>query len=183
MNRLGERIRKKREQQHLQLNDLAKKVGITSSALSQIENAKASPSLLTIKAIAECLNSSVGELIGEHEVLSRNPFIPYPEKKFVRKNRSGAQLFLLSNQDSGKLIDAFLVSFSPGANSKGIITNHPGHEFFFVFKGELIIEIEKSRYMVKTGDSLYLNAGKELSIFNVESEDAELLWIISPPNV
>lgn len=145
MNRLGERIKKKREQFHLQLNDLAKKVGITSSALSQIENAKSFPSLITIKTIAECLYTTVGELIGEHEVLSRNPFIPYSEKKFVRENESGARMFLLSNHDPGKLMDTYLITFVPGANAQEIMHTHPGQEFLFGFKGELVITAEQKK--------------------------------------
>jgi transcriptional regulator with XRE-family HTH domain len=183
MNRLGERIRKKREQLHLQLNDLAKKVGITSSALSQIENAKASPSLLTIKTIADCLNTTVGALIGEHEVLSRYPFIPYREKKFVKGNDSGAKLFLLSNHDTGKLIDTYFVIFEHHANSKDIITKHPGQEFFFIFSGKFEFETLQSRYRVSKGDSLYFNAGSLLNITNTSSGKSQLLWIISPPNI
>jgi XRE family transcriptional regulator, regulator of sulfur utilization len=183
MNRLGERIRRKREQFHLQLNDLAKKVGITSSALSQIENAKASPSLSTIKTIAECLNTTVGELIGEHEVLSRNPFIPYTDKRFVKENGSGAQLYLLSNHDPGKLMDTYLISFKPGANSEDIVTKHPGQEFIFVYSGAFEIDLEHTKYHVSRGDSFYFNAGKVPHIINKSSGISELLWIISPPNI
>lgn len=57
----------------MQLNDLAKKAGISSSALSQIENAKAFPSILTLKTIADRLHTTVGEIIGEHEALLNNP--------------------------------------------------------------------------------------------------------------
>jgi XRE family transcriptional regulator, regulator of sulfur utilization len=53
MKRLGERIKRKRESLHMQLNELAKKVGISSSALSQIEKAKAFPSVITLKSIAD----------------------------------------------------------------------------------------------------------------------------------
>ena len=81
MKRLGERIRRKRESLHLKLNDLAGKVGISSSALSQIEKAKAFPSILTLKSIADCLHTTVGELIGENETLSKQPQIKYADKK------------------------------------------------------------------------------------------------------
>ena len=66
MKRIGERIRQKRELLGLQLKVLSKKVGISSSALSQIEKAKAFPSIITLKSIAENLHTTVGELIGEN---------------------------------------------------------------------------------------------------------------------
>lgn len=84
MKRLGERIRRKRESLHLKLNDVANRVGISSSALSQIEKAKAFPSILTLKTIADCLHSTVGELVGENETLSKQPLI-----KDAKKVREG----------------------------------------------------------------------------------------------
>ncbi|MFO7657041.1 MAG: XRE family transcriptional regulator [Bacteroidales bacterium] len=183
MNRLGERIKKRREQLHLQLNDLAKMVGISSSALSQIENAKTSPSLATIKTIAENLHSTVGELIGEHELLSRNPYISYDEKKFVKENESGASLYLLSYHDSGKLMETYLVAFKPNANTDDLMTNHPGQEFMFVFNGEIEIDYDNKTYRLKMGDCFYLNTGKSRKLINSSQKIAELIWIVSPPNM
>lgn len=85
MKRLGERIRRKRESFNLHLGDLAKKVGISSSALSQIESAKAFTSILNFKAIADSLNATVGEIIGMYETLSKNPMIKESEKKLLKK--------------------------------------------------------------------------------------------------
>ena len=65
MERIGERIKRKRELLSMQLNDLARKVGISSSALSQIERAKAYPSILTLKLIAENLQTQVSTFLGE----------------------------------------------------------------------------------------------------------------------
>ena len=73
MNRIGVRIKKKREQLNLQLNELAEKIGISPSALSQIEKAKSFPSIITLKTIAEKLHTTVGELIGENDSLANNP--------------------------------------------------------------------------------------------------------------
>jgi len=183
LKRIGERIRRKREQLHLQLNDLAKKVGITSSGLSQIENAKAFPSLLTIKTIAENLSTTVGELIGENEILSQNPMIAYKNRKLVNENESGTILYLLSNHDPGKLMDTYLISFVPGSDTDNIIRYHPGQEFFFVFSGRIEFFVDKKKYRMSKGDSFYLVTGKEIKILNTSSDPAELLWIISPPNI
>ena len=118
MKRLGERIKRKRESMQMQLNDLAKKVGVSSSALSQIENAKAFPSIVTLKTIAEKLSTTVGELIGENETLTKNPLIRRDEKKFVKGNDSGTSLFLLSHHDPLKQMETyFLKLFSQKSKS------------------------------------------------------------------
>ena len=95
MERIGERVKYKREQLKLQLNELAKKVGISPSALSQIEKAKSFPSIVTLKLIAENLHTTVGELIGENESLQNNPIFRNDEYIFIQKNDSGSEVFLL----------------------------------------------------------------------------------------
>src|SRR5512147_1451180 len=100
MNRLGERIKRKRESLNMPLSELSKKVGISVSALSQIENAKAFPSVLTLKTISDNLYTTVGELLGENETLSKNPLIKSSELKFVRTNSSDCRLFLLSHHEN-----------------------------------------------------------------------------------
>jgi transcriptional regulator with XRE-family HTH domain len=99
MKRIGERIRRKRDALSMQLNELAQKVGVSASALSQIEKAKAFPSIFTLKAIAENLNTTVGELIGENESLSKNPVVRKTEMKFVEITSGGTEVFLLSHHD------------------------------------------------------------------------------------
>ena len=48
-------IRAWREYKNMRLNDLAKRVGISGSYLSQIENGKRNPTIETLKAIASAL--------------------------------------------------------------------------------------------------------------------------------
>ncbi|NLE31941.1 MAG: helix-turn-helix transcriptional regulator, partial [Bacteroidales bacterium] len=48
MKRIGERIKKKRELMNLNLNELAERVAVSASALSQIEKSKSFPSIFTL---------------------------------------------------------------------------------------------------------------------------------------
>ena len=104
MKRLGERIKRKRESLGLQLNELAKKVGISSSALSQIEKAKAMPSISHLKSIATNLYTTVGELIGENEALTTSPLIEFDSVTLLKENESGCSVYLLSDHGPNKQI-------------------------------------------------------------------------------
>ncbi|WP_282036307.1 helix-turn-helix domain-containing protein [Saccharicrinis aurantiacus] len=183
MKRLGIRIKRKREALHMQLNDLAKRVGISSSALSQIENAKASPSIVTLKSIADNLHSSVGELIGENEVVTNNPLVKFDEKHFVEQNQSGASLYLLSNHGNGKQMEAFLIEFKPGSNSKNIMRTHPGQEFCFVLKGEIVLQFKEKKYTLQEKDSFYFNSNRSHEAYNESDETTEVIWVITPPDI
>lgn len=183
MKRLGTRVRKRRESLKMQLNEVAKNVGISASALSQIENAKAFPSILTLKSISDALNSTVGELIGESESMNRNPLMKYSEKKFVARNASGSELYLLSHLDMSKQMDALLVVFDKGSDSSGFFKEHEGQVFCHLLLGEIEFVIEDDPFILKKGDSLYFNSARLHHAVNKNNEPAELLWIVTPANI
>jgi DNA-binding XRE family transcriptional regulator len=56
-------IRAWREHKMIKMNELAKKVGISSAYLSQIENGKRNPTIDTLKAIAKALRVEIEVLI------------------------------------------------------------------------------------------------------------------------
>lgn len=183
MKRLGERIRRKRESLQLKLNDLARKVGVSSSALSQIENAKAFPSILTLKTIADCLHTTVGELIGENETLSKKPLIKTNEKKFVKKNKTGAKLYLLSHHDPYKQMETYLVEFAPDSNSHELLKSHPGQEFCYVIEGCLEFTLEGKKYILEKDDSFYFNSNIQHLAKSISKEITKIIWIVTPPNI
>ncbi|MCK7535487.1 MAG: helix-turn-helix transcriptional regulator [Marinilabiliales bacterium] len=98
--------------QKLHLKDLADMVGISSSALSQIEKSKSFPSIITLKSIAEHLHTTVGELIGENETMASNPVVLRREMKFFDQNQSGTIVYQLSHSDINKHMDTYLVRFA-----------------------------------------------------------------------
>jgi transcriptional regulator with XRE-family HTH domain len=181
MKRLGERIKRKRESLNLQLNELARKVGISSSALSQIEKAKALPSITNLKLIADHLHTTVGELIGENEALSKNPLVKFEDISFVAENTSGCSSYLLSNHGPNKQMDTFMLKFKPKANSEGIVHLHPGQTFLFVLQGEVIVELDEHTYPLNVNDSFYLNSNRSHFIFNNTNNESRVLLVSTPP--
>lgn len=181
MKKLGERIKKKRELHKYQLNELAKRVGISASALSQIENAKAFPSIVTLKNIADNLHSTVGELIGENEMLAHNPVIRKDDRKFVKNNDSGSKLYLLSHHDSHKQMETYLVHFSKGSDVNDFFHPHPGQVFCYVLSGSFQFTLDDVEYMLKQGDSFYFNAQVPNQVTLNKTKEGEIIWIESPP--
>ncbi len=182
MNRIGERIKKKRELLHLHLNELAEKVGISSSALSQIEKSKSFPSILTLKSIAENLHTTVGELVGENESLGNNPVVYKKDIKYIDQNKSGTIIYLLSNHDLNKQMDTYLVRFAKASGIEGFFTKAFGQIFCHVLSGEVRFDLEGKSYLLKQGDNIYFNAKVSHDVINNYDGVSELLWVQSPPN-
>lgn len=181
MNRIGERIKRKREQLRLQLNDLARLVGVSSSALSQIENAKTSPSIATLKAIAENLHTTVGELIGENESFGRFPVIHPNEIRLVAKSESGTGLYLLSGHEPSNNMDAYLLIFEAGSDVNGLFAEYGGQVFCRVLYGKYTFDIDGKHHQLTTGDNVYFNMKSLDSARMTGKGNGEVLWVVSPP--
>src|SRR5690554_8207966 len=134
MNRLGGRIRNRREALHMSLGEVAQKAGISASALSQIENAKAIASILTLKAVATALHITVGQSAGENETIKHSPYLGAGEKRFIRKNSGGISLYSLSHHETGKRMGACLLEFPGGTASEEFFEAHAGQEFCYLIK-------------------------------------------------
>jgi len=185
MRRLGERIRKRREILNLPLNDLAKRVGITPSALSQIENAKSFPSIVTLKAIAEHLKTTVGDLIGENELMGKNPILKKQDVKLIEKCGDGVEIFLLSQPDAGKYMDAYMIKIQPRAHIDAetfhLFVPKTHHQIFcHILSGNFVIILNEVQYSLNPGDNVYFVQTMFETLANSANTAGEMLWIISP---
>ena len=183
MDQMGKRIKRKREILGFQIKELSIKIGVTSSLISQIERGKAFPSIVTLKKLAEALNTKVGDLIGENENLVEHPLLKSNERRFVKENKNGTSLHLLSYHDPSKQIEPYIIQFSKSSNSEGIMTsNFPGQEFCFVLNGSFEATINGKQYSISEGDGFYFNSSKPHLFNNISGSKAEILWIITPYN-
>lgn len=181
IDQMGSRIKKRREGFGLQMKELAKEIGVTSSLISQIESGKAFPSIVTLKKVADALHTTVGDLIGENENQIKKPLLKLEERRFAKSNKKGTSSYLLSYHFPSKQIEPYFLHFDENADSKGVMTNKfPGQEFCFVLKGEFEATINRKKHVLEKGDSFYFDSSKPHVFKNIFKGEAELLWVITP---
>jgi transcriptional regulator with XRE-family HTH domain len=181
MNKIGERIRKRREYLEISMSVLAKGIGVTSSMLSQIENAKAFPSLHTIKHIADYLNTSVGMLIGENDTFASNPVISWKDKKFVKRNDHGATLYLMAHYSPLQTMEIYTVELEKNGISTGLLDNRRnGQEFCFVINGNVSVLLDESSHDLTINGSIYFYSHDLKYFQNISDEKTHILWVLSP---
>lgn len=181
MNKIGERIRKRREYLELPMNVLSKGIGVTSSLLSQIENGKAFPSLHTIKHIADYLNTSVGALIGENDTFASNPVISWDEKKFVKRNENGATLYLMAHYSPLQTMEIYTVELEKDGNSTGLLDRRRnGQEYCFVINGNVSVKLEETSHDLTINGSIYFYSHDLKHFQNIFADKTYILWILSP---
>jgi transcriptional regulator with XRE-family HTH domain len=163
----------------MHLNELAEKVGVTKSCLSQIETGKAFPSIVTLKKIADQLESSIGELVGEKEQLAFNPLIKKNDRKFIKDNGKGTALYLLSHYDPNKQMETYFVQFEKDADVSGLIESNAGQTFCYIINGRIEIIHKNKEHVLKKGDCFYYNFNECQSIKNIDKDISRMIWVIN----
>ncbi len=67
LQNIGNNIRQIRKKQNIPQIELAVEIGIDRAYLSEIENGKTNPTINTLYAIADALNTDISELLKKHE--------------------------------------------------------------------------------------------------------------------
>ena len=180
---LGASLRAERLRQGLSLRETARRLGISASALSQIETGKAHPSVGKLFDIVNLLNVSVDGLLAADAVAARDG------QGFVSLQRTGEHetLELESGVCWRRLtagsfpgVEFLNVEYQPGGSSTGDSTfmRHAGQEFGYVLSGRLTIHVGFDAHQLGPGDSISFPATTPHRLANDGTEPAVAIWCI-----
>lgn len=177
-NNIGLKIKKLRKAQNLTLAELSGKAGISTSFLSQIENGKQAPTVVTLKKIADALGSPLKDLFN----------LQQEAPEYIRKCDDQAlgglqkiykQINVLSGKFDGRIIDCFNLVMEPFFEQ---IEEHAhmGEEFYLVLNGILTVEIEGREFVVNKDESIHFPSTQPHRLMNHGEEDLRLLGVFTP---
>jgi transcriptional regulator with XRE-family HTH domain len=202
---VGNLIRRERQRQGLSLRELARRVGVSASMLSQVETDRTRPSVSTIYAIATELGLSIDALLSdtgaapapaaEAAVAAAGPRprrgqaqppasdlacqLVRPEERRKLELESGVTWELLSDL-LPHLVDFMFVTYEPGgrSSSSGKLMRHTGTEFAFLLRGKLKIQVGFDEYILQPGDALAFDSSEPHLLVNEGTEPAEGIWFV-----
>ncbi len=176
---IGPRLKALRDRRRLTLKQLADQVGCTGAHLSQIENAHTSPSIATLKKIAEALGVNIVDFFNEER-----PGEPVVTREGDRRDVSlanwNARIQQLVGSTEGKLMQPFYTVVQPGGGSHDPYS-HVGEEFGIVLRGVLTITVGEQTYCVQPKESFYYSSRTPHRWVNEGDEEVEVVWVVSPP--
>jgi len=177
---LGARIRAVREARGRSLRSVATVAGVSESFLSQVERGVASPSVATLRRIAEALGSSVAALFEGSP--QRGKLVRVGERRRMKHPRRRWEDFLITPSESRRL-QVILSQIQPGAGSGPEAYAHDSdEECVVVLKGRMEFWVGDEFYEVEEGDSLLFESRIPHRNRNPGPTKAEVLWIITPPS-
>lgn len=205
---IGEKLRVARKENHLSLRELAARADVSPSLLSQIENGRANPSVMTLYNIAGALSLPITFFFPGSETDINQEKRVFHSDKTASEARSDENLGFAATKEQVKKIPVlssdtrqaielrggvrwerltiaeeenvqFLeILYRAGASSGTAMSHHSGREFGIVLSGELKLELGFEQYLLKAGDSILFDSGTPHRLSNEGSEDVRAIWVM-----
>jgi transcriptional regulator with XRE-family HTH domain len=191
VRRLGARLRVLRSQRGISARQLAKILGISASAVSQIERGVMQPSVTRLIAITEALGVPLADVFddGAADAGPATSDASHDGVTLMRAGQaatvmleSGVTFRRLSPRSTGEL-DFFESVYPPGSTATGdsALFRHEGVEIGSVVSGELTVEFDDEAVVLLPGDSISYPCSKPHRIRNDSSRPAVATWLIVHP--
>ena len=174
-------LRRLRKEAGLSLRQLAMQTEVSASLLSQLERGVTTPSIGTLKKLAEVLQVSVfhlmpGEEQGKHGVVRAN------RRRRLVLEHDELKYELLSPHTRGRL-EVWHGRLAPGASAGSEESTHPSEEFILVLHGEMEITIGGDAYLLKPGDSIQYDGRQPHGIQCIGTQNLEFISALTPPTL
>ena len=175
---LGERIRQRRKKKGLSLRALGEQIGVTASFLSQIERDLASPSIATLRRIAEALDTPLFQFLLDTQTPS--PVIRKGDRLQIKLPHSQLTYDLLT-PDLNRKMEVFLGELEVGNSNIAHRLSQPTEECIVVLEGKLEIHLEDGSYQLGPGDSIYFEGVLLRELRSIGEEKLVFISAITPP--
>lgn len=194
---IGDRLRAERQAHNLSLRELAERLGVSPSLISQIETGRARPSVSTLYAMAAELGVSIDDLLFPDPerplpipIEQRPPgreTSPTTRPGPVQRGRDRKAIRLASGvvwerltTESDPDLEFLYVTYEVGGASspEDEFQRHGGHEWGFVLSGTLSVTIGFDAYELMPGDSVSIASTTPHRLVNHGAEPVHAIWFV-----
>jgi transcriptional regulator with XRE-family HTH domain len=192
---VGQRLRSERERHGVSLRELARRLEISPSALSQIETGRSRPSVGTLYAIVSELDMSLDELFGSQRTAAsaaravdaagsaEETGATLVQRRDTRKGielESGVRWERLTPTAEEHADFLYVVYEVGGASSRGgTHMRHMGREYGLVLSGRLRVTIGfDEEHELGPGDSIAFESSRPHRLENAGPEPVEAIWFV-----
>lgn len=190
---LGSRLREERERARISQRELARRLGVSASLISQIESGQSKPSVSTLYAIVTELDVSLDDVFRVHDdelsiatavgaesdsaVVARP--VVHPTERHVVELDSGVVWERLTSHEHED-VDFLHVIYDVGGSSASDerLMRHPGREYGYVLSGRLGVQLGFERHELGPGDSIAFDSTTPHRLWNLGDEAVHGIWFV-----
>jgi transcriptional regulator with XRE-family HTH domain len=185
-SKVGNRLREEREKRGMSLRELARRVGVSPSLVSQIELDRVNPSVSTLYALVTELGVTMGEVFGapaeERPARPRSGgdgLAERPETRRVINLASGVRWERLTPHSDGD-VEFLYVEYPVGAEScpADALMTHGGREYGYVTSGTLGVRVGFDEYELERGGSIAFDSSSPHRLWTIGDEPVHAIWVV-----
>ena len=165
---LGERLRVRRKELKLTLQDVADRAGFSVGFISQIERGITVPSLVSLVGVCRALNLEIGTFFQQPK---GNPVTRHDSRPVYGLAGDGQRAVTyerLSASFPGNVLHSTLIHEPPGFRSEPM--SHEGEEIFYIVSGALTLELDGERMILEAGDTVHFPSTRTHVTWNHTTE-------------
>lgn len=174
---LGKKVRDLRLRRGLTVQRLAEATGLSKGFISQVENNRTSPSLTTLRDLANALETSVAYLVVEEE---QHPHVVRAgDRPRLAVGGNTSKVELVSALPKRNL-EMVMAELPPGMTAGDKRHFHHGEECVFCLEGRVSITSGLHYHVLEAGDSLHFDGRVPHAVENCGDTHARVLIAITP---
>jgi transcriptional regulator with XRE-family HTH domain len=183
---IGDRLREERVKSGISQRELARRLGLSASMISQLESGMSKPSVGTLYAIVTELDVSLDKVIrgqdfpepGAPAELTVNPLV-HPDERQAIELASGVRWEeLTASSEDG--VDFLHATYEVGGASTPdqSLMRHHGREYGYIMSGTLGIQIGFQEYELNPGDSIAFDSTLPHRLYNKCDQPVKAIWFV-----
>ena len=180
-HKIGSILKAYREKSGQFQSDVAKKAGISTSMLSQIERSYVLPSIETLFDVCEALGLDISTLFSS--ITKKKQVRINHKKERLKTQRNGIYYEqLMINIDSPYQSEMFLLEIDPKKEVGMSTEGHNGFEMGYILSGSATLIINNVEYHLQAGDSVSFDSSQPHKIINKGKTTFRAIWNTLPPH-
>jgi transcriptional regulator with XRE-family HTH domain len=175
---LGRRINEMRKERGLTLKEVADRIHVTASFISQMERGKTNPSLSTLKGLSDLFGVTMAALFESNAYkVDHHPILRKGEREILVTEMNSKFQLLSSGFDLN--CEFVLNEWAPGASTGKSKYTHEGVECGYVLSGQLRVELGDLIYLLSSGDSITFPSTMPHLLCNPTKRKTTAVWVNS----
>jgi transcriptional regulator with XRE-family HTH domain len=184
---IGPRLREQRKHRGASLRELADRIGVSPSLISQIERDKVNPSVSTLWALVTELGLTMGDVFAETGTSGQATarFTPpggpvaTPQTRAVMNLAAGVRWERLI-AGSDPLVEFVYVVYDVGGTScpEDSLVRHGGREYGYVISGYLGVRIGFDEYELGPGASISFDSSAPHRLWTLGNAPVHGIWVV-----
>ncbi|MCI1591019.1 helix-turn-helix domain-containing protein [Heyndrickxia oleronia] len=171
------KIRELRQQQGLTLKELSENTNLSVGFLSQVERGTSSLAITSLKKIADSLGVEMSYFFQQE--MNNNYVVKLDDHRVFQVDGNESKYVKVSGNFQGRSMESLIVTLRPFQQDIQT-SSHPGEEFHYVLKGQVIIHVDNNEYVLNAGESIHFPSEKVHKWENPLSEETVILSVLTP---